>query len=76
MLACEANVNEDELLNLIDSGPVDAVLYGKTVQPSRSEGIMRKEIGWRERPPTETKKWLVPWIKLDASGVNKLELHN
>ena len=29
VLACEANVNEDELLNLIDSGPVDAVLYGK-----------------------------------------------
>ena len=43
VLACEANVNEDELVNLIDSGPEDAVLYGKTVQPSRSEGNNEKK---------------------------------
>ena len=42
VLACEANVDEDELPNLVDSSTVDAVLYGKTVQPSRSEGNNEK----------------------------------
>ena len=42
VLACETNVDEDELPNLVDSSTVDAVLYGKTAEPSRTEGNSEK----------------------------------